>query len=176
MNTIAAGPGAVLDHPVRVERVVVMTITVMSALIIYDGWESLRFLDVVAVIVGPVVAVFTSHVFSGAIAWRVDVRRALHADERITLLIREARFLLIAVPPLVLLTTLSLFGIPYARTIQVIVLVGIASLGFWGGVAGRRAGLSASGVAGCALCGLALGALTLVLQAILQPGHGAFAP
>jgi hypothetical protein len=176
MNTIAAGPGAVLDHPMRVERVVVMTITLMSTLIIYDGWETLQFLDVVAVIVGPVVAVFTSHVFSGAIAWRLDLGRTLHGDERVRLLIREARFLLIAVPPLVLLTTLSLFGVPYPRTIQVIILVGIGSLGFWGGVTGRRAGLSASGVAGCALCGLAIGGLTLVLQAILQPGQGAFTP
>lgn len=176
MKTITADSDAVLNHPARVERVAVMTITLMSALIIYDGWQHLRFIDVAAVIIGPVVAVFTSHVFSGWIARRLELGRALRRPERVALLTREARFLLVAVPPMVLLVTMSLFGVPYARTIQVIILAGVASLRFWGAVAGRRAGLTAWGIAGCAVCGLGLGAITLVLQAILQPGHGAFTP
>jgi hypothetical protein len=176
MKTITADSGAVLAHPARVERVVVMTITLMSALIIYDGWQSLRFVDVAAVIIGPVVAVFTSHVFSGWIAGRLELGRALRREERVALLAGEARFLLVAVPPMVLLVTMSLFRVPYARTIQVIVLAGVASLGFWGAVAGRRAGLGARGIVGCVICGLGLGAITLVLQAILQPGTGTFTP
>jgi hypothetical protein len=37
-------------------RVVYGTITLMSVLIVYDGWQQLRFRDVVGVIVGPVLA------------------------------------------------------------------------------------------------------------------------
>jgi hypothetical protein len=167
---------AILRHPVRVERVVVMTITLMSALIVYDGWDKLRFVDVAAIIVGPIVAIFASHVFAGALVARVELGRGLTMRERVTLIARESRFLLLALPPLALVTVLSAIGTSYTRTIQVIILAGIASLGFWGGFAGRRAGLTGWRLLLCVAYGLGLGALTLVLQTILQPGTGAFTP
>ncbi len=43
---------------IRVDRVIYTTITLLSLLIIYDGWEQLRFWNVVAVIVGPILAIF----------------------------------------------------------------------------------------------------------------------
>ena len=49
---ISAAQRTILRHPVRVDRVVVMTIRLMSVLIIYDGWERLRFADVAAIILG----------------------------------------------------------------------------------------------------------------------------
>ena len=55
---------------------------------------------------------------------------------------KECRFLLITVPPLAILVVLTIAGVSYTRTIQVIVLTGVLSLGVWGGVAGRRAGLT----------------------------------
>jgi hypothetical protein len=58
----------------------------------------------------------------------------------------------------------------------VIVLAGIAFLGFWGGLAGRRAGLTGWRFVLCVARGLGLGAMTLVLQAILQPGTEPFIP
>ena len=48
---------------IRVDRVIYTTITLLCVLIIYDGWEQLQFWDVVAVIVGPSVAIFLGHVF-----------------------------------------------------------------------------------------------------------------
>jgi hypothetical protein len=62
------------------------------------------------------------------------------------------------------------------RTIQVIILAGIASLGFWGGLAGRRAGLTGWRFVLCVACGLGLGAMTLMLQAILQSATEPFIP
>ena len=56
---------ALWTRPVRVDRTVYATITLMSVLIIYDGWQHLRFVDVAGVIVGPVLAMFLSHVFAG---------------------------------------------------------------------------------------------------------------
>ena len=44
----------------------------------------------------------------------------------------ESRFLLLLVPPLGILTVLSIFGITYKRIIQVVVLTGVISLGLWG--------------------------------------------
>ena len=52
---------------IRVDRVIYTTITLLSVLIIYDGWEELRFWNVVAVIVGPILAIFLSHVFGAAL-------------------------------------------------------------------------------------------------------------
>jgi hypothetical protein len=57
-------------------------------LIVYDGWERLRFVDVAAVIVGPIVAIFASHVFGGALAERVELGRGLTRHERVTLIAR----------------------------------------------------------------------------------------
>jgi hypothetical protein len=173
--TSAAQP-TILEHPVRVDRIVVMTITLMSALIIYDGWDRLRFVDVATIIVGPIVAIFASHVFAGDLAKRVELGRVLTRHERVTLIGRESRFLLLALPPLALLAVLTALGVSYTRTIQVIILAGIASLGFWGGLAGHRAGLTGWRFMLCVACGLGLGGLTLVLQAILQPGIDPFVP
>jgi hypothetical protein len=63
------------------ERIVVMTITLMSALIIYDGWDRLRFVEVAAVILGPIVAIFAAHVFAGALAEGVELGRGLTRHE-----------------------------------------------------------------------------------------------
>lgn len=65
-----------LALPMLVDRIVYATITVMSTLIIYDGWQQLELIDVVGVIVGPIVAMFVAHVFSasarrsGVAGWR----------------------------------------------------------------------------------------------------------
>ena len=48
---------------IRVDRVIYTTITLLTVLIIYDGWEQLRFWDVVTVIVVPILAIFMGHVF-----------------------------------------------------------------------------------------------------------------
>jgi hypothetical protein len=131
---------------------------------------------VAAIILGSVVAIFASHVFAGALAKRVELGRSLTRHEALIMTASESQFPLIALPPLALLTVLSAFGTSYTRTIQVIILSGVASLGFWGGVAGHRAGLSGWRFVLCVGYGLGLGAVTLALQAILQPGRGAFTP
>jgi hypothetical protein len=47
-----AGHRTILRFRVRVDRLVVMTLTLMFALITYDGWERLSFLDVATIIIG----------------------------------------------------------------------------------------------------------------------------
>ena len=145
-------------------------------LIIYDGWEQLRFWNVVAVIVGPILAIFLGHVFGAALGTRVALGRPLTRRERRTVFVEECRFLLIAVPPLVILVVLTIAGVSYSRIIQVIVVGGVLSLGVWGGAAGRRAGLTGWALVLSVAYGLLLGGIILVLQAVLQPGPDFFRP
>ena len=156
----------------RTERLINTTITLLTVLIIYDGWESLSFLGVAAVIVGPLLAVFLSHIFADALGDRVDRGRALTRREHRELLARESRILFLAVPPLVILVVLSILGFSYVRIIQVIVLGGVILLGVCGAVAGRRAHLTGWALAVPTAYGLFVGGVILLLRALLQPGTG----
>jgi hypothetical protein len=100
----------------------------MAVLIIYDGWEQLRSWNVVTVIVGPLLAIFLSHVFGAALGSRVALGRPLTRHEHRTVFAEECRFLLLAVPPLVILVILAAAGVSYTRIIEVIVLTGVLSL------------------------------------------------
>ena len=55
------------------DRAVYSTIAVMSVLIVYDGWQNLKFWAAVGVILGPVPAMFISHVFSAFLARRAEL-------------------------------------------------------------------------------------------------------
>ena len=65
----------ILRRPGMIDRIVVMTISWLSALIIYDGWDILRFVDVAAIILGPIAAIFAAHVFAGTLTERVRLGR-----------------------------------------------------------------------------------------------------
>ena len=71
---------------------------------------------------------------------------------------------------------LTIAGVSYTRTILVIVLTGVLSLGVWGGLAGRRAGLTGWALVFSIAYGLLLGGIILVLKAMLQPGRDPFRP
>jgi hypothetical protein len=161
---------------IRVDRMIYTTITLLCVLIIYDGWEQLQFWDVVAVIVGPSVAIFLGHVFGAGLGTRVALGRKLSRRERRAVFVEECRFLLVPVLPLTILVVLAIAGVSYTRIIQVIVLAGVLSLGVWGGVAGRRAELTGWALVISIAYGLLVGGIILALQAILQPGHNPFRP
>jgi hypothetical protein len=155
-----------------VDRVIYTTITLMSVLVVYDGYANLSFGGVAAVIVGPMLAIFLGHVFGAALGTRVELGRPLTRRERRDVLVVESRFLLLLVPPLGVLVVLSIASISYTRIIQLVVLMGVLSLGFWGGVAGRRAHLTGWRLVASIAYGLVVGGLVLALQALLRPGHG----
>jgi len=165
------------DAPIRprtrpsIDRVIYTTITVMSVLVVYDGWTELTFLGVTAVMVGPVLAMFISHVYAMGLGRRVELGRTLTRGERRAVIVAETWILLLVVPPLAILSVLSLAGVSYTRIIQVIVWTGVFSLGAWGGVAGRRAKLTGWGLVAAIAFGLLIGTFILLLQAVLQPGQ-----
>ena len=69
-----------------IDRIVVMTISWLSALIIYDGWDILRFVDVAAIILGPIAAIFAAHAFAGTLTERVRLGRGRTRRERVALI------------------------------------------------------------------------------------------
>src|SRR5262245_9585106 len=146
----------------------------VSVLIIYDGWNHLSFWGVLAVIMGPMLAIFFSHLFGAELGTRVAIGRPLTRPERRAAFVEECRFLIVLVPPVFILIVLSVAGVSYGHIIQVIVLAGVASPGVSGGVAGHRAGLTGWGLVASAAYGLLLGGLILALQALLQPGQDPF--
>jgi hypothetical protein len=158
---------------VDVDRLIYATITLMSVLIIYDGWQELKFFQVVGVIVGPVLAMFLSHIFSASLAFQVLEERPITMRERLRIARRESFFLLLCVPPLLLTGILTLVGLSLNDAIRGALFMGTVSLGFWGGFAGRRAGLGGLRLALTVVGGLLIGLVTLLLQIMLQPGKPA---
>jgi hypothetical protein len=85
-----------LAHPALVDRIFYATITLMSVLFIYDGWQTLKLIDVVVVIVGPIIAMFLAHVFSAAMAKHVEAGRVLNGGEWRAIVHTQAPFLVLA--------------------------------------------------------------------------------
>jgi hypothetical protein len=82
----------------------------------------------------------------------------------------ESRFLLVAVPPVAIVLALDLVGLSLGDCIQAVLWVGLISLGFWGGVAGRSTGLTGWHLALSVVAGLLVGGIVLGLQVLLKPG------
>jgi hypothetical protein len=157
-------------HPVLIDRAVYGTITLMSMLIIYDGWQNLRLVDVIGVVVGPVVAMFLGHVFSKSVSRQVVLGRSLTRREQADVVRIEARFLLLCVPPVTVISVCVLLGISLSESIRIALWMGVASLGLWCGLAARRAGFTGWRLARSMLAGVIVGLVVLSLQVLLRPG------
>ena len=158
-------------RPATVDRIVYTTITMMSVLIVYDGWERLRLLDVIGVIIGPVLAMFISHVFAASIAQQMDAQGILTAHQRMAVVRTELPFLLFCVPPLVLLLIQYLAGVSLTDAIRTTLWLGALSLGGWGFFVGRRSRLTGWHLVFSTVAGLSVGIVVLLLQVFLQPGQ-----
>ena len=158
-------------RPHAISREVYGTITVTSVLIVYDGWGTVTMLDAIVVITGPVIAMYIGHCFAATLAGQVARGRPLTRGELLATARAESGFLLLAVPPLVVLVVLTTAGARLSDAIRVIIWVSAASLGFWGGFAARRAGSAGWRVARGVLGGLLVGGIVLALQVFLQPGE-----
>jgi hypothetical protein len=162
---------AALRQGPGIDRIIYTTIAMLSVLIVYDGWDALTFWGVAAVMLGPVLAMFLSHVYATGLALRVRAGRTLTWEERRSVVQAEAWILLLLVPPFALLTVLNMADVGYTHIVQAIVWTGVVSLGVWCAVAGRRADLRGWALVASVAFGLLLGALILLLQTVLQPGQ-----
>lgn len=150
---------------------VYVTVTLMSILVVYDGWQDLkRPLGIAAVVIGPTIALGTAHAFAEILESQVKTGRSTTAKEVRAALGEFAQFVLVAVPPLVLLVVTSLvFHQSPAESIRSMLVLGVASLAFWGAMAGSRVGLTGWRLWVSASVGLLIGLLVLLLQLILKP-------
>jgi hypothetical protein len=164
------------SRSVYLDRAVYTTITVMSILIVYDGWKNLKLGAAVGVILGPVLAMFVSHVFSASLARQAKLHGRPGRSEQMSIIRTELRFLLLAAPALALLIILTAAGVSVGNSIQAVIFLGGASLGYWGFVAGRRAGLAGWPLARTVVFGLIVGLLVLALGVFLHPGHASLVP
>ena len=109
--------------------------------------------------------------FAASLAAYPSLGRRPTERELLVIVRQESRFLLVCVPQIVLLVVLTLAGLGLHTTVRVVIWSSAASLGLWGGVAARRAGLSGRGVAAGVITGLVAGAVVLGLQVYLEPGQ-----
>jgi hypothetical protein len=163
-------PFYLISKPPVVGRIVTATVALVCLLIVYDGWAALKLFDVVLVIVGPVVAICTTHVFSGSLVQLVELGRRPTIQEWLVTARFELRFLLLAVPPLAVLLVLHLANLALTDAVRVVILLEAVSLTFWSGLAAWYAGLRGRVLGLSILAGLVISGMVLLLQLILQPG------
>ena len=158
------------NPPVDIDRVVYGTITMMCVLIVYDGWGKTDLAEVFGVIAGPIIAMFVAHVFAHLIAKQAASDRTLHSAECVNTIRRESRFLLLAVPAATWTVVLSVAGVSLTTCIQTVLWLGVASLGYWAGLAAHRAGLTGWHLTMAVVAGVIVGLLVLGIQVLLDPG------
>jgi hypothetical protein len=157
-------------RPIVIDRTVYGTITLCAVLIVYDGWATLKLLDVVVIIVGPVLAMSIGHAFASALARQAELGRSLTNAERLEAVRLASWFMLLAIVPAVLVVLIRLAGASLDTAVRVVIWLGAGSLGFWGGLAAYQAGLRGRRVVLGVVAGLVVGGTVLVLQVLLQPG------
>src|SRR5215203_5558448 len=104
-------PLGLTSRPRLLGRIVTATVALVCILIVYDGWAALKQFDVVIVIVGPVIAICTTHIFSGSLVQLIELGRRPTMNEWLVTARFELRFLLLAVPPLAVLFGLHLASV-----------------------------------------------------------------
>ena len=163
-------PFDLTSKPAVVGRIVTGTVALVCLLVVYDGWAALKPSEVVVVIVGPVVAIVTTHIFSNSLVQLVALGRPPTTEEWLATARFELRFLLLAVPPLAVLLVLQLANVALTDTIRIIIWLEALSLSFWAGLAAWYAGLRGRWLGLSILAGLLISGMVLLLQVILQPG------
>lgn len=158
-------------RPVDVDRLIYATITLMSGLIIYDGWAGAEVRRSGRGDRRTRVGDVPSHVFSASLAQQLALGRPVTMGERMTIVRAESRFLLTAMP-----TAVAGAGdpLPSGRLVERCHPLGppagdgVARVLGWGRWVTLRTGGWRLVLA--VVAGLLIGALILTLQVLLQPG------
>ena len=160
----------VRSKPSVIGRIVTATVALVTVLIVYDGWATLKFFDVFLVVLSPIIAIFTAHIFSNSLVQQVELRRRPTMHEWLALVRFESRLLLLAIPPLAVLIVLRLVERRAHRRCPGLIWLEALSLIFWAGLAAWYAGLRGRPLAISILGGIAVAAIVLLLQVVLEPG------
>lgn len=162
---------ALAPTPAVIGRVVTATITLICVLIVYDGWANLELKDALLIAIGPVLAIFVSHVFASTLVQHVELGRRPTRREWSTTVARETRFLLLAIPPVAIMVVLNAFGVALNEAVRVVIWLEAGSLGLWAGVAAYYAGFRGRTLAFSILMGLLMAVLVLGIEVLIEPGQ-----
>ena len=152
-------------------QIIYGTIMLMVAYALYnEGTDPLGrgpLLELIAVSFAPLIALAMAHGFSEALDFQIRHSRRLSRSDRWQLARENAKYLLIAVPPIILMTILTIFGWDANVIIEVLQVLGLLSLAFWGAYAARKAGLGRGRQFTFALGYGVMGALVIAIELII---------
>lgn len=160
---LRVGPLRFDVEPALYGTVVLMTVLVVA---LDDGVED--FAEAAQLVVGPLVATFAAHLFAAVLA-RASRDGALPRGAELRHLLGHAgQFLLLMVPPLVVVVAGALGALEDAEEAVVGILwLGFAFLVLVGGLGGWRAGRAWLAVVGAVAAGV-LGLFVLALRLVLE--------
>ena len=126
-------------------RLIYSTIILMTALAIFDeGTERLN-TDTVLIMMGvlfaPLFALSMAHAFSDALDLQIRMGRRLTRRDRWHVLGTNLEYMYVAVPPAVLTLILGPTELPGNVIVDIVLVMGLVSLFFWGSYAARKARL-----------------------------------
>lgn len=126
-------------------KVIYATIMLMTAYAVYDEgvgpMDRGPLLEIIGFSIAPLFALAMAHAFSEALDLQIRNGRRLTGADRRHLLTENMVYLYVAIPPIIILTVLTVFEWDANDAIAVVNFLGIASLSFWGAFAARKAGL-----------------------------------
>jgi hypothetical protein len=147
------------------------TVTVMSVLAVYDGWEDRkRYVGVVIVVIAPTLALAMAHLFADVLDFHVRRHRPPTRHEWWVMTEHATQYLLVAVPMLLILVVTGFIpSVDLRGSITCMLAFAILSLGWWGWIAGRHAGLRGARLLAASCAGLLIGVIVIGMQILLKP-------
>lgn len=127
-------------------KVIYGTIMLMVAYALFDEGKNpfnrASLFELIGLSIAPLFALAMAHAFSEALDFQISHARRLTWHDRRRLFLENAKYLLIAVPPVVVMIVLALMRMDANDIIGIVQILGLLSLSFWGAYAARTAGLS----------------------------------
>ena len=155
---------------IEIRRWVYGTVILMTVLVVYADDGPVNFAEAVGVVVAPLLATFLAHLFASVLAAASSQTGWLNGHEIATLVREDAQFLMLTLPPLVILLVGALGAFDAPTAVTIILWGGVGLLVLVGALAGRRVGLGCWGIVASAAGSGAIGLLVLVAQVILKDG------
>jgi len=126
-------------------QIIYGTIMLMVAYALYDeGTSPLArgtLLELIGVSFAPLFALAMAHAFSESLDFQIRNGRRLTGADRRRVFGENIKYLLIAIPPIIMMSILTLVQWDANDIISIVQVLGLLSLSFWGAFAARTAGL-----------------------------------
>lgn len=153
-------------------RLIYSTIILIATLSIYDDsvpreFDTMTALALSAVIIAPLFALTMAHAFSDALDLQIKLGRRLNSHDRRHLMRINLEYMYIAIPPLVLALILGPTAIAPEVIIDIVLVMGLISLFFWGIFAAQKAGLRRWGQIRFGVNYLAMGLIIVIVELLL---------